>query len=1059
MNNRGYAVSLSEKTTVSQRYNFKNHHTTKYVLGFFAKAWGHDCTLKVTLSGKNITKTFNVSYYGQYYAIEVFGPTDFENSGTITFENVCSLHSLNIDNVTLSPINEYIQSEYDCKAATQTITRIIQGSKYTAKIGTDNRVQEETYEDRYSGYNTKSTIEYNYEDTKIVGDWNKQTVTAKTQYIDSGVIKTETKQTDTYIKDTAVNTEVTFTGADGTALKTRYDSETDIYGYPLKEIGVNGEKTYYFYENTQNNYRLVKKICCNDTSTVAAGASHDSHTYDYVQTYTYNSYGECSSISDGTNTNSVTDYHNGGSAIYSGSGQSWKTDVNVYGNPTAIYENGNSVKQIQYTYGSNQNLSRATYNRSSANQSYVDYTYDSYGNLSSEKWYDKNGSSATATNSASYSYTYDYANYKQTVVSDGMSYAYQTYLSGNPFNNKITVSGNNYNANYTYTSRSDGYLSSSVYSFGNFTNGLTRTYTPQYNNKKQIVSEKDGNDFKSEYTYDAMGRVTKYSVTNNSKEICNSTYNYGTKSGNQYTVNLVTSKSGSNAGSTAYGYDALGRIITITQNRTTKDTISYDKYNRLSSIEINGYNGTWYTYNYDSNNNLTEIGKREPNGPPTTSTYKKFSYNSKNQLTSYLVNGTTKYYSYDNMGNPVKYGVSSSGAADNMVWTQGTKLASGSYKGNSFSYKYNADGLRYEKTVNGITMRQYLEGNKVIAEEELNTSGTVAHTKYYIYDQTGIAGMVYDGSTYYFEKNLFGDVTAIYNSSGGWVDGYSYDLWGAITSGGYSDVGKANPFRYRGYYYDTETGFYYLQSRYYDPQICRFISADNLEIIPSLSQTAGQLNLYAYCNNNPVMYSDPSGEFPLLAVILGATALVGMGLTIGGVASNNNALTAVGLSMVAIPALISGGMAIVAGIGGATYLGVLGGITATAGVGTSLFASAEWQQTFTGNNWILNTGISESWYNGLMLTTAAIATIGTITCGTLSSIGKMSTPQQNMDSFQKNPNRWKTVKELVEPSRAYKGGVSTYSNYINKWTGSKLGVHKIIKGGKFVHGPHIHPWF
>ena len=107
----------------------------------------------------------------------------------------------------------------------------------------------------------------------------------------------------------------------------------------------------------------------------------------------------------------------------------------------------------------------------------------------------------------------------------------------------------------------------------------------------------------------------------------------------------------------------------------------------------------------------------------------------------------------------------------------------------------------------------------------------------------------------------------------------------------------------------------------------------------------------------------------------------------------------------------------------------------------------------------MNTGISESWYNGLMLTTAAIATIGTITCGTLSSIGKMSTPQQNMDSFQKNPNRWKTVKELVEPSRAYKGGVSTYSNYINKWTGSKLGVHKIIKGGKFVHGPHIHPWF
>lgn len=125
------------------------------------------------------------------------------------------------------------------------------------------------------------------------------------------------------------------------------------------------------------------------------------------------------------------------------------------------------------------------------------------------------------------------------------------------------------------------------------------------------------------------------------------------------------------------------------------------------------------------------------------------------------------------------------------------------------------------------------------------------------------------------------------------------------------------------------------------------------------------------------MYTDPSGEFPLLAVILGASALIGMGLTIGGVASGNNALTAVGLSMVAIPAMISGGMAIAAGIGGATLTGIVGGGTVLAGAGTGLFASAEWQQTFTGSNWILNTGISEGWYNGLMLTTATLATIGT----------------------------------------------------------------------------------
>ena len=144
-------------------------------------------------------------------------------------------------------------------------------------------------------------------------------------------------------------------------------------------------------------------------------------------------------------------------------------------------------------------------------------------------------------------------------------------------------------------------------------------------------------------------------------------------------------------------------------------------------------------------------------------------------------------------------------------------------------------------------------------------------------------------------------------------------------------------------------------------------------------QTIHGLNLYAYCANDPVNFVDPTGAFPILALILGITALVGLGLTIGGVASGNNALTAAGLTMVAIPALISGGMAIAAGIGGATLTGVIGGITTAAGVGSGLFASTEYQQAFTGSNWMLDTGMSEGWYNGLMLTTATIATFGTFT--------------------------------------------------------------------------------
>ena len=90
-----------------------------------------------------------------------------------------------------------------------------------------------------------------------------------------------------------------------------------------------------------------------------------------------------------------------------------------------------------------------------------------------------------------------------------------------------------------------------------------------------------------------------------------------------------------------------------------------------------------------------------------------------------------------------------------------------------------------------------------------------------------------------------------------------------------NSIGNINPFRYRGYYYDTETGFYYLQTRYYDPTTCRFINADNYELISTLSQVPGQLNLYAYANNNPIMNTDETGEGVLAAMVLIVFTIIG----------------------------------------------------------------------------------------------------------------------------------------------------------------------------------------
>lgn len=190
-------------------------------------------------------------------------------------------------------------------------------------------------------------------------------------------------------------------------------------------------------------------------------------------------------------------------------------------------------------------------------------------------------------------------------------------------------------------------------------------------------------------------------------------------------------------------------------------------------------------------------------------------------------------------------------------------------------------------------------------------------------------------------------------------------------------IGHQNPFRYRGYFYETVAGLYYLKSRFYDPETGRFLTPDSVEYLDP--ETIGGLNFYAYCNNNPVMYFDPSGHSATLAIILGIIAVAGLITTGIGVATSNNLVTAIGLSAVAVPALISGGIALVGGItAGATFTAAVGGVTAIAGIGTGLFASAEYQETFTGNNWILSSGMREGLYNSLMLATASVATIGTI---------------------------------------------------------------------------------
>ena len=145
---------------------------------------------------------------------------------------------------------------------------------------------------------------------------------------------------------------------------------------------------------------------------------------------------------------------------------------------------------------------------------------------------------------------------------------------------------------------------------------------------------------------------------------------------------------------------------------------------------------------------------------------------------------------------------------------------------------------------------------------------------HFTYDATGPMSMTFYGAEYFYLKNAQGDVTGLVDSSGTQVVAYTYDAWGNIltTTGSMADsLGYTNPFRYRGYFYDTETGLYYLQSRYYAPGVGRFINADGY-----VSTNQGILgdNGFAYCQNNPVRYGDSQGTF--INTIMGALSAVAL---------------------------------------------------------------------------------------------------------------------------------------------------------------------------------------
>ena len=211
----------------------------------------------------------------------------------------------------------------------------------------------------------------------------------------------------------------------------------------------------------------------------------------------------------------------------------------------------------------------------------------------------------------------------------------------------------------------------------------------------------------------------------------------------------------------------------------------------------------------------------------------------------------------------------------------------------------------------------------------------VSHVMDFIYDNNGKPyAFYYDGTLYYYITNLQGDVIRIIDTAGATICTYTYDAWGRLLNSSTNQIFKANPIRYRGYYYDTESGLYYLGSRYYDPAVKRFINAD----APGFAVASGTMlskNLFVYCENCPTIADDQNGQW--INVVIGA--VVGSAISAATTAITGGDAAQIVTS--AITGAVSGGFA-ATGLGGIMGQTAVGAITS--GIDSAVGAYADYKK-------------------------------------------------------------------------------------------------------------------
>ena len=497
------------------------------------------------------------------------------------------------------------------------------------------------------------------------------------------------------------------------------------------------------------------------------------------------------------------------------------------------------------------------------------FNYDEFLNLESVKignnialitnnYENNNGNllSISFGNNQSISYEYDNFDRIKTITKMNDVYNYKYGNNGD----LIKIISNDRVAKYTYdlSNRLCEYknndfkiqycydVNSNIINKKYTVSNLEETITKQLNDDDMIVNMSIGNN-EFNYNYDSIGRITNSNI-NNTYDV---NYEYVTN-GNRTT--LLVKIIDNNGDKYKYKYDELNNITHIYHNDILENKYYYDEYNELIK-EHNYITNQTIRYKYDQYGNLLYKKVNELNTYNQLSEI-KYEYNNL-EWVDQLTKINDEIITYDSIGNPLTIGEDK-----RLTWINGRQLNSYTDDSNNITYKYDINGIRQSKTINNVETKYYVEGSSIIVEKTNND------VLYYIYNEADdLIGFKYNDTTYYYIKNSQRDIIGIMDSNYNIVARYCYDSWGnniAIVDENGLDVttdathiANINPFRYRSYYYDKETKLYYLNTRYYNPVWGRFINSDSLLCS---NQDILSYNLYTYCSNNPINFTDPSGQ-------------------------------------------------------------------------------------------------------------------------------------------------------------------------------------------------------